>query len=115
MDLKLNWKEESGKLRQFWLSYIEMVELLLNIIYSVWAGCCHLLLECIREMLPYMFAYDHVNYSRCLWLMLGDMLALPRVYPEIYEVFLEGKFAVQLSEGKIFNKVETDKVIEMIS
>ena len=113
MDLKLNWKEESGSLRQFWLSYIEMVKLLLSIIYSVRAGCWHLLLECIREMLSYIFAYDHVNYSIYLSVMLGDTLALPSEYPEIYEVFLEGKFAVQLSEGKIFSKVETDKVIEM--
>ena len=89
-----------------------MVELLLNIIYACRTGLWDLLLECISEVIPYAFAYDHVNYSRYLTVMLGDMLALEKDFPEIYEQFLHGNFTAQLTEG-MFNRVETDKVIEM--
>ena len=35
-----------------------------------------ILLECLREILPYYFAYDHINYARYLTYFLGDMLQL---------------------------------------
>ena len=113
LDIRLKWGDERNTLRGFWVTYLDMVELLLNTIYAVRSGSWNLLLECIKEMLPYIFAYDHVNYSRYLTPMLGDMLALPDDYPEIYQAFLEGKFAAQLTQGKMFSRVETDKVIEM--
>ena len=64
-------------------------------------------------MLPYIFTYDHINYSRYLTAMLGDLLALPNDHPGIYDQFIDGKLAAQLSQGKMFSRVETDKVIEM--
>ena len=89
-----------------------MVELLLNVIYACRAGLWDLLLECIREIIPFAFAYDNINYARYLSVMLGDMLALETEFPEIYEQFLLGNFTAQISDG-VFNRVETDKVIEM--
>ena len=90
-----------------------MTEILLNTIYAVWSGSGHLLLECIREMLPYCLAYDHLNYARYLTYFLGDMLQLNRSFPEIYEQVIVGNFAVQLSSYKLFSRIETDKVIDM--
>ncbi|XP_066925450.1 uncharacterized protein [Clytia hemisphaerica] len=89
-----------------------MVELLLNVIYACRAGLWDLLLECIREIIPYAFAYDNINYARYLSVMLGDMLALEHDFPEIYEQFILGNFTAQISDG-VFSRVETDKVIEM--
>ena len=90
-----------------------MTEILLNTIYAVCSGSGHLLLECIREMLPYCFAYDHLNYARYLTYFLGDMLQLNRSFPEIYEQVIVGNFAAQLSSDKLFSRIETDKVIDM--
>ena len=64
-----------------------MVELLLNTIYAVWAGSWDLLLECARDMIPYCFAYNNVNYARFLANFLGDMLALKNDFPEVYQPF----------------------------
>ena len=90
-----------------------MVELLLATIYSIRSGGWEFLLECIRSIIPYAFAYDHINYSRYLTAMLGDMLMLPNDVPGIYEEFMKGNFAAQLTEKSKFSKIETDKVIEM--
>ena len=112
MRIKLSSNEESA-LQQFWVSFLEMVELLLNTIYSIRSGNWELLLECIRSILPYTFAYDNLNYARYLTGMLGDMLELPHDFPEVYAEFMRGNFAAQLTEDGRFLRTETDKVIEM--
>ena len=48
-------------LQKFWISFLEMIELLLNTIYAIRAGNWELLLECIRNILPYTFAYDNIT------------------------------------------------------
>ena len=48
-------------LQKFWMSFLEMIELLLNTIYAIRAGNWELLLECIRNILPYTFAYDNIT------------------------------------------------------
>ena len=113
-DLKSNMSNvnDGNTLQAFWISYIEMVDLLLNTIYSVRSGKWELLLECVRDIIPYAFAYDNLNYARYLTGMLGDMLSLPTDFPEVYEEFIQAKFAAQLTNNK-FSKSETDKVIEM--
>ena len=112
LDLKIEWKNSDFTLPRFWLSFIEMVDLLLNIIFACRAGKWELLLECIRGVIPYAFPYDHVNYARYLTVMLGDMLSLEENFPEVYNQCISGNFAAQLSDSA-FSRVETDKVIEM--
>ena len=105
---------ESGQpLQLFWMSILEMVELLLNMIYTLRAGDRLLLIECISLTLPYTFGYDHVNYARYLTAMLGDMLQLPEDFPDVYEEFLNGSFLAQLTSSSTFSQVETNKVIQM--
>jgi len=74
------WKNGDSGLQKFWLSYIDMVEILLNTLYACRADKWNLLLECIQKIIPYAFAYDHINYTRYLSIMLGDMLALEEDY-----------------------------------
>ena len=112
LDIREKMKE-GEPLQKFWMSFLEMVELLLNTIYSVRSGNWELLLECIRNILPYTFAYDNINYARYLTAMLEDMLQLPKDFPEVHEEFMNGNFAVQLTDDTKFSRVETDKVIEM--
>ena len=73
LDLKILWNNSCFALPKFWLSFIDMVGLLLNTIYACRLGRWELPLECIRNIIPYAFAYNHVNYARYLTVMLGDM------------------------------------------
>ena len=92
------------------MSFVEMVEPLLSTIHLIWSVDWELLLECIRRVAPYRFAFDHINYASYLPVMLGDILQLPNDFPDVYEKFMGGKFAVQLTENTEFS---TDKVIEV--
>ena len=104
---------DTNVLRRFWLSYIEMAELLLNTLYATRTGDWDLYLQCIRDIIPYTFAYDNYNYARYLSPMLGTMLGLEESHPYTYENFKQGYFTAQLTEGQQFSRVEPDKVIEM--
>ena len=53
-------------------------------IYTVRSESWLLLLECIREIIPFTFAYNHINYARYLTPMLGDMLKLEIDFPQVY-------------------------------
>ena len=64
-----------------------MMELLLSLIYSFHFGKWDLLVECIRSVIPFTFAYDHINYARYLSALIGDILSLEDDYPDIYERF----------------------------
>ena len=70
-----------------------MMEFLLSLIYSVRLGKWDLLLECIRSIIPFTFAYDHINnYASYLPVLLGEMLSLEDDYPDIYERFKAGRY-----------------------
>ena len=62
-DLKIQWNNSCFTPPKFWISFIDMVGLLLNTIYSCRLGRRELLLECIRKVIPYAFAYDRVSYA----------------------------------------------------
>ena len=82
LDCRENMKD-GEPLQKFWMIFLEMVELLLNTIYAIRAWYWELLLECIRNILPYTFAYDNINYARYLSAILGEMLQLPKDFPEV--------------------------------
>ena len=90
-----------------------MMELLLSLIYSFHLGKWDLLVECILSVIPFTFAYDHINYARYLTALIGDMLPLEDDYPDIYERFKADEFSAQLSDESSFSRCETDKAIEM--
>ena len=80
-----------------------MVELLLNAILSVRSGDWHLFVTCVKDIIPYTFAYDNINYARYLTAMFSEMLTLEDDFPDIYEEFVAGNFAVQLSNDGRFS------------
>ena len=105
-------KENVHSLQRFWMSFLDMMDTLLNTIYAVRRGNWDLLLESIRDIIPFFFAYDHINYARYTTVMLADMLSLPDKFPDVYAEFKKGNFSAQISDGS-FSRVETDKIIEM--
>jgi len=111
LNLRINLGSSDFSLQRFWLTYLEMMELLLSLIYSVRLGKWDFLLECIRSIIPFAFAYDHINYARYLPALLGEMLSLEADYPDIHERFKAGEFSAQLSDESSFSRCETDKVI----
>lgn len=105
-------KEKSSNLGKFWLSYLELCELMLNLIYASRTGSWELYLCCIEEVIPWAFAYDSQNYARYLILFLNDMRGLSVTMPEVYTAVTNGQFSVQMGGRNPFDRNEADKTIE---
>lgn len=60
-----------------WKSYIDMVLLLLRFTRATREAQWNLHLQCVRDMLPWAFAYDRVNYARYLSAYFYEMSCLP--------------------------------------
>ena len=78
---------QQSSLAAFWITYLDMVTVLLNFIYSFRAGKWHLYLESVRSMLPYRY-----NYSRYLSLYFVNMMSLELQHPENIRRVPEWKF-----------------------
>lgn len=105
-------QEDGGPMKAFWNSYLYMVSLMMSLIRATREGNWHLHLECIKQMLPWFFAYDHVNYSRYLSTYLIHMTMLPNTHPEAQMMLENGDFGVQRTTTHGFSQVPVDQTIE---
>ena len=105
-------REKGSLLGRFWLSYLELCELMLNFIYASRTGSWELYLSCIEEVIPWAFAYDRLNYARYFIPFPDDMRHLPVRMPEVYTAFNKGHFSVQMGGRNPFGRNEADKTIE---
>ena len=108
----LNIMQKGTDLARFWLSYLDLCELMLNLIYATRTGSWEIYLSCVEGVIPWTFAYDRHNYARYLIPFLNDMRSLPVTMPEVYSAFTEGQFSVQMSRNNPFGRNEADKTIE---
>ena len=66
---------------------------------------------CVRQMLPYFFAYDRTNYARYMTIYWAEMEKLEVSHPAVYEQLKNGAFCVQ--RGNVpFSMVPVDQTIE---
>ena len=112
IDLLEDLTENGGELACYWLSFLEMAKILLNLLCATRAGLWDLFLETIRDIIPYTFAYDNINYSRYLTVMLGDLTAIESEFPNVYQEFKHGNFTAQLEADHPFARMKPDKIIE---
>eukprot|EP00795_Rhopilema_esculentum_P000015 gene15-9612_t len=96
----------------FWMSYIDMIELLLQMIRASREGNWELHLSCIRQMLPWCFAYNAITYSRYMSAYYSDMTKLQDDHLEIYKFMGNGGFSVQLSKENTFGRISVDQTLE---
>ena len=104
--------ESTTKMGKYWLSYVEMVSLLLRFVRSTREGDWNLHLACTRDMIRWTFAYSHVNYSRYISVYWCDMMSLKERHPAAYEAFQAGEFVAQRSTGSSFSQVAVEQTIE---
>lgn len=96
----------------FWSFYIDMVEHLLLFIRATKEGNWLLHLSPVRGLLPWFFAYDHINYSRYLPAYWMEMKQLPDTHPSVHNAFLERQFAVVRQDRHGFAGIPGDQTIE---
>ena len=75
--------------------YLNRADLFWNFVHATQIGDWTLHLQSAAEMVPWYFAYDHLNYARYLPVYIYDMLALPDKHPSVAEHIAAGDFVVQ--------------------
>ena len=71
-------------------------------------------LEAFAAMLPWLTAYDHLNYARWGPVYLAKMKDLENRAPEVYTEFMNGNFVVKRSNNH-FSQIPTDQATEWIN
>ena len=105
-------KGDFGPMAQFWQSFLDMVQTLLDYVKSTRTGDWELHLSSMEKMLVWFHAYDRPNYSRDFTYCWIEQTKLHINHPEIHE-FVKGNFVVKRSPGN-FNMLPPDEVIEQI-
>ena len=96
----------------FWMSYVDLVSLLLNLIRASREGNWKVHLLAINELIPWCLVYDRANYARYLPCNFLQMLNLPETHPELSEYLKEGGFSTQIGEYNPFGCIPIDLIIE---
>lgn len=105
-------RHDNGKLSSFWMSYIDMVDIVLGLLRGSREGDWLLHLASVRAMIPWCFAYDRLNYARYLPFYYEQMIHLEVEHPEVYLYFMAGGFSVQLGPFNPFGRIPVDQTIE---
>ena len=94
--------------------YLEMVNLLVNVIKFQRTGNWNGFLQAIRIFLPFCFAMNRQNYARNLSYYFISMLSLQDSHPNIYQYLKNGRFTGSIS-GLPVSKIICDQIIETIT
>ena len=71
-------------------------------------------IQSLLKVIPWLFAFDHVNYARWLSVHISDMVNLQTTHPEVYCEFLKGHFAVHKTSN-IFSAMAIDQCHEQLN
>ena len=77
---------------------------------SVRSADFDLFVRCLEDILPWVFALDHVNYARWLAVFVQDLKRIPN-QRNVFHEFLRGRFTVQKT-GLVFSNMGADQAHE---
>ena len=73
-----------------------------------------LYVQCLGQLVPWMFAFDHTNYARRHPNNIKGMTQLKETVPSVYEEFNKGNFDVQKS-ADVFSTMAMDQAHEQMN
>ena len=80
---------EMGTMARFWMGYIDLVEIMLDLKRASREENWRLHLAAV-DLILWCFAYNHTNYARCLSWNLQKMHQLVTKHPELDEYLCNG-------------------------
>jgi len=104
---------KSYRTATLWLQYMDMNDILFKHIRAERTGNWDLHLQSMSEMLPYMAAAGHNNYTKCLHLYLQRMSSLQNDHPDVYQHFQDGLHVIRRSDP-YWAGLSSDLVIEQV-
>ena len=98
---------------KLWLQYLEMIQILQQFIKAERTGNWQLHLSSLRNMLPFLAAAGHNNYTKSAYLYLQNMGKLPLSNPEVYQHFINGLHIARQS-ARYWAGLPLDLMIERV-
>lgn len=102
---------KTSRTSALWMQYMDMIDLLKKFIKAERTGNWRLHLEALSEMLPYLAASGHNNYTKSVWMYLQEMSNLQVDHPEVYQHFENGLHIVRRSD-RLWAGLSSDLIIE---
>ena len=68
-------------------------------------------IQTLLKLVPWLFAFDHTNYSHWIPVHISDMVNLQTTHPRVYYEFMKGHFAVNKTNN-IFSAMAIDRCHE---
>ena len=81
-----------GTMTKFWMSYTDLVEIMLDLIRASREGSWRLHLAAVEDLVPWCFTYNRTDYARCLSCYLQNIHQPVTKYPELDEYLCNGGF-----------------------
>ena len=96
------------------MSYIGMVEdILIGLLRASCEGNGNLHLHAVRNMIPWCFAYDKLNYVRYMSPYYAQMTNLPEKNTRVYDAPKAGQFSVHMSSNNPFRRTHVDQATDV--
>ena len=90
-----------------------VADILLGLLRASREGNWNLHLHAVRNMIPWCFAYDKLNYARYMSPYYAQMTNLPENNPRLYEAFKAGQFSVQMSNNNPFGRIPVNQATDV--
>ena len=98
-------------MRAYWMTFLDMTEVLLDYVESIRVGNWELHLAAFERILAWFHVYDRQNYSRHFPYPWYRQRLIKDTHPSICEAFIQGNFSTKRTVGKL-NMLPLDQVIE---
>ena len=96
---------------KYWSTTMDLQLIVLQFIRSIRERDFKMYIQTLLKLAPWLFAFDHVNYSRWLPVHISDMVNLQTKHPSVYQEFMKGHFAVNKTNKK-FSAIAIDQCHE---
>ena len=109
------WQESliEHRTAKLWFMYMSLVAILRTFIRAGRTGNWALYLQALQQMLPYLAASGHHNYTKSIVLYLHKMKKLQDTHPHVYNQFINGFFVVRRTDS-YWAGIYSDLFIEQV-
>jgi len=113
MLLETKQRLQKGRTSRLWIQYMDMVDILIRYLKGERTGNWLLHLSTMQEMLPYMAAAGHNQYTKSIHIYLQHMQKLEEHHPDVFKLFMDGHHVLRRTD-RYWAGLSPDLVIEQV-
>ena len=110
----LEWLEQTknqNEMCYYWYLIVTLQTDILLYVRSLRESNYRLLIHAMKNLMKWVFLFDHYNYAQWATVHLFDLVILHSTCPDVYAEFLKGNLSFQKSNIR-FSKMALDQVHE---